>query len=194
MKALPNLRTNLLCLSVIYIAIGVVLLVFPQISLAMLCGAIGAAAIIFGVVNVAVYFIRKGFLNPNQLGFSIGVAALLFGLFAVLRTDDFKLGFAQILALCMIADSIVKLQFSMDLLRLQNKLWWVSLALACVTAGLSMAILLVPFSNGAVKDTYTYIVLIADGVVNILTTAYLSFALKRFAKPVAAPEEAAPEE
>lgn len=179
---LSNLRINLLCLSVVYIAIGAVLLIFPQVSIESLCGALGVAAIILGVISAAIYFIRKSFREPNRYGFSIGIACILFGLFAVIRSEELAVAFTQVLAICMIADSVLKLQFSMDLFRLNAKLWWVVLAVAAIMAGLTLTALLDPFGDPQTKNVFTYSILVADGVVNILTVAFLSYYLRRMQK------------
>lgn len=188
-KIIPNLKLNLICLSAAYIAIGVVMLAFPQMSLPNLCNAIGVVAIIVGIIGVAFYFIRKSFLDPDQIGFAGGVAMILFGLFAVVRPEEFARGFSQILSFCVIGDSIVKLQFSMDLLRLKSSRWWVIVLIALATAGLSMGILLYPFADPNAKSFYTYVVLLTDGVVNIVTTAYLNIRLKKYQKAMASGTE-----
>ncbi len=195
-KAIPNLKVNTLCLSACYIAIGTVLLALPVeiANMVSICYGIGIAAIIVGLINVAIYFIRKGYLQENNLGFSVGVAAVIFGLFAVLQTENFAVAFTQVLAFCMIADSIIKLQFSMDLLRLKGKWWWIVLIAALTSAGLAMMILLSPFQSEDTKHLYTYIVLIVDGLLNIGTIAYLSWQLKRFRSGALQKQEDVPED
>ena len=171
---LPNLRGLLLCLAACYAIIGAVLLIFPKMSLVNICYGIGIAAMILGLVSVAFYFIRKGFLT-DSLGFSGGLGLALLGLYAVLQTERFSVAFTQVLAFCMIADGIVKLQFSMDLLRLKGKLWWCILLGALAGVGLAMVILLYEFPDIAAKNLYTYVVLIVDGVLNALSVAMLSW-------------------
>ncbi|MCI8406631.1 MAG: hypothetical protein HFE43_06475 [Oscillospiraceae bacterium] len=172
--SLPSLRGALLCLAACYVVIGAVLLIFPGMSLVDICYGIGIAAMILGLVSVAFYFIRKGYLSES-LGFSGGVALTILGLYAVLQTERFSAAFTQVLAACMIADGIVKLQFSMDLLRLKGKLWWCVLAGALVGVGLAVAILLYDFPDADSKNVYTYVVLIADGVLNALSVALLAW-------------------
>ena len=55
----------------------------------------------------------------------------------------------------MILDSIVKLQYSMDLLRMKSTKWWVLLLISLITAGLAMAILVFPFKTEAGHDPGT---------------------------------------
>lgn len=189
---MSNLKGNLLCVSACYVVIGAVLLAFPTVSLINVCSGIGTAAMIFGLVNVAFYFIRKGYLSESNVGFSVGMAAALFGLYAVLDTDRFSVGFTQVLAFCMIADGILKIQFSMDLLRLRGRWWWLVLLGALAGAGLSMAILLYTFDSQQQKEFYTYIILIVDGVLNGASISYLSWQKRRFQSGKLQPPE--PEE
>lgn len=185
MKALeakmPNLRVNLICLSVCYIAIGTVLLFFPELSIDTISTVLGIISIIFGIIGIAVYFIRRGYLSENQVGFSLGAAALLFGVYAVVRNVEFAGIFVQVLGVLVIADSILKLQFSMDLLRFGAKRWWILLLVALATAGLGLAILLNPFPDAAARLLYTYIVLIVDGVINIASMILLNIQAKKYA-------------
>lgn len=179
-RILPNIKTTLLCVSAAYIAIGAVLLIFPEVSLSTICMVIGILALIIGVINITSYFLKKGYLVENQISFSIGAAELLFGLYAVIRSTDLSFTFTQVMAICMVFDSILKLQYSTDLLRLGCKTWWLLLITAVVTAGLAMAVLLYPFETEAVKLTYTYSVLIADGVVNIISIIWMKIQTKKY--------------
>jgi len=184
----PNLRGLLLCISACYIAIGAVLLAFPGISLITVCEGIGIGAIILGIVAVAFYFIRQGFRSENNVSFAAGMAAVILGLYAVLRTQEFSRAFTQVLAFCVIADGILKLQFSMDLLRLKGKLWWLLLLLSLAVSGAAMALLLYPFPSVEEKNFYTYIVLIIDGVLNAASVLWLSRRRGSFMKAEAALE------
>ena len=179
-RILPNIKTTLLCVSAAYIAIGAVLLIFPEVSLSTICMVIGILALIIGVINITSYFLKKGYLVENQISFSIGAAELLFGLYAVIRSTDLSFTFTQVMAICMVFDSILKLQYSTDLLRLGCKTWWLLLITAVVTAGLAMAVLLYPFETEAVKLTYTYSVLIADGVINIISIIWMKIQTKKY--------------
>ena len=104
-KRAPSMRKGLLLLSVGYIAMGLVFLIFPNLELVDICYALGMILMVLGAVQIAWYLIRKMYLQPENFGFSAGIAQVLLGLFAVLKAADFAFGFAQVLAICMIADS-----------------------------------------------------------------------------------------
>lgn len=171
---MPDLKMVLLQLSVYYIAIGAVLLIMPNLSLLDICYAIGILLMICGIITVAIYFIRKKYLVSEHYGFSVGVTQFLLGLYAAVRSDDFSMILMQILAICMIFDSIVKMQNSIELFRFRTRNWWILLLLSLITAGLAFVILVVQFQDKSMQEIYTYSVLIFDGVVNIAVMVYLS--------------------
>ena len=72
-KESGNLRMGMMFLSICYIAIGAILLIFPNIALTDLCYALGILFMISGVINVAWYLIKKGYLVPGRFGFAFGV-------------------------------------------------------------------------------------------------------------------------
>ena len=179
-KVFPNAKLNMICLSICYIVIGIVLLMFPNLSLKDICYVLGIVVMIVGIINVALYFVRKGYMVPNQFGFSVGVIEVLIGLFAVVRTAEFSFAFSQILALCILVDSVVKMQFSMDLLRMKTPNWWVWLILSVAMLAVAMVILINPFGEGDIRNIFTYVVLAVDGVLNIVTVIYLSHQSKKY--------------
>ncbi len=177
-----NIRVWLLCASACYIIAGVVLLIFPSMQLEDFCYAIGIFLMILGAVNAAWYFVRQSYQDPDSAGLSIGAAEFLIGLFAVIKTVDFAYAFSQILAVSMIFDSLVKMQYSMALLRLKSSQWWILLLVSVAMAGMSMAILLASFPNNEFRLIFTYSVMIADGVTNIAAALLLSVQRKRAIK------------
>ena len=175
-KTFESTWIMLVCISVAYIAGGVLLLLFPQVSLPALCQAMGILLIIVGIVLIFAYFLRKRYLTPGHFEFAGGAACILLGVFALMRTGEVAFAFSQILALLVLGDSLVKLQYSTDLLRLQEKKWWAVLVAAGISIVLAMTALANPFGKDQDRLTFTYVVLIADGVLNIAVVLFLRYA------------------
>ncbi len=174
-------KLGIIFLSACYIVIAVVLLVFPQMSLVDLSYAIGIVSMIVGVLMGLLYILRKKYLEAEEYGLAIGISAVLLGLFAVIRSAEFAVAFSQILALLVMFDCIVKLQFSMDLLRMKNGNWIGIMIASAVMAVLALMILVNPFGTDIkAKDTYTYIILLIDGILNIIVVFYRSRQAKKY--------------
>ncbi|WOC32542.1 MULTISPECIES: HdeD family acid-resistance protein [Caproicibacterium] len=179
-KTFESTWVMLVCVSVAYIAGGVLLLLFPQVSLPALCQAMGILLIIVGIVLVFAYFLRKRYLTPGHFEFAGGAACILLGIFSLMRTQEVAFAFSQILALLVLGDSLLKLQNSTDLLRLKEQKWWVVLLAAGASILLAMIALANPFGSDQLRLQYTYVVLIADGVLNIAVVLFLRHAHRRY--------------
>lgn len=175
-KTFESTWIMLVCVSVAYIAGGVLLLLFPQVSLPALCQAMGILLIIAGIVLIFAYFLRKRYLVPGHFEFAGGAACVLLGIFALMRTNEVAFAFSQILALLVLGDSLIKLQYSTDLLRLQEKKWWAVLLAASISIVLAMTALANPFGTDQERLKFTYVVLVADGVLNIAVVLFLHHA------------------
>ena len=179
-QRMENTGTILSCISVAYIAGGILLLLFPQVSLANIWTGLGLVLIVAGVVLISAYFLRKRYLTPGHFGFAGGAACVLLGIFSLLRTSDVAFAFSQFLALLVLADSLLKLQYSTDLLRLCQQRWWLVLAAAAVGSTLAMIALVNPFGQEQARLQFTYAALITDGALNIASLLYLNHARRIF--------------
>jgi cytochrome c oxidase subunit IV len=97
-----------------------------------------------------------------------------------MRTAEIAFAFSQLLAIAVLADSLIKIQYSTDLLRLQMKKWWIVLLLAGASIALAMTALANPFGDDAKRLTFTYAVLITDGILNIIVVLILRHAHKTY--------------
>ncbi|HCA71605.1 MAG: DUF308 domain-containing protein [Oscillospiraceae bacterium] len=183
-KKFENSWTVLICISVAYIAGGILLLMFPQVSLPALCQAMGILLIIVGIVLIFSYFLRKRYLSPNHFEFAGGAACVLLGIFSLMRTNEVAFAFSQILALLVLCNSLIKMQYSTDLLRLREKRWWLVLLAAVCSIVLAMTALSNPFNNDQVRLHFTYAILIVDGAMNIAVVLFLRHAHKQYDRKI----------
>ena len=75
---LKSIRNSLILSSLLYIALGVVLLVMPELSLGFACLLIGGAVLVYGVVRLVAYL--RGGENADKLDLVLGILLILLGL------------------------------------------------------------------------------------------------------------------
>lgn len=171
-------------LSFLYVILGIVFLLFPSIGLTHICYLLGSVFVVFGVVCIVLYFMKEQYQNLNAYGFTGGAACLVFGIYILVKCSSVAGVFQQFLAVCIIINSIMKLQNSMDLLRLKDKFWWITTLLAVVTT--IMAFIILCYPDSFISDTsvhpYISVVLIVDGVLSIISFFHLAVKLKQFEK------------
>ncbi len=135
----------------------------PEINNKVLAERLGAFLIIAGAALIIRYFLSRSYLDMRAYGFSIGTLAIVLGICVILKADDVANSLSVFLNICIMLTAIVKLQNAIQLKFLKSKLWIPVLCVSLAFLVCTVLIVLNPFSD-SVRDTFTYIVLLCDGV------------------------------
>lgn len=168
---LKSIRNSLILSSLLYIVLGVVLLVMPELSLGFACLLIGGAVLIYGVVRLAAYL--RGGPAADKLDLVLGVLLILLGLFLLIWIR-FLLAFVPVvLGIYILIDSFGSLKRSLDMKALGFGRWWVSFLVAAALAICGLVMVLNPF--GTIEGLVMFIGLgfLIDGVTTLVNTILL---------------------
>ncbi len=162
-----------LLLPVIYIVLGALLLFVDGISTKVFANLFGAVAIVFGAAMIILYFMRHGYLDMHAYGFSIGAFAVVLGICIIIKADAIANSLSVLLNLCIMLTAIIKAQNAVQLKFIQSIMW---IPVLCVSVAFLVCTVLIainPFKELSTRDTFTYIVLICDGVVSFANSIML---------------------
>lgn len=176
----PGRSRELLSVAAVFVLLGGVLLLAPGIALANICIALGGLAIVAGIVVIVKYFIAESYKNINDYGFSEGVMFVLAGIFLLVQTKLIVGIFPMAIALAVLATGIIKLQTSMDLLRLGDPRWWLHFLANLLVILLAALILFGVFQDDMVRNVYSSALLIVDGVLSVVSIIHLRRQISRY--------------
>lgn len=159
-----------LLLSVVYVALGLVLIIWPATSARAICVALGVLLLLGGIFHVVSYFIQSRYSNVIRQSLTIGIVMLLFGAFALLRTDDILRAMPFVFGVLLVIDSATKVQVAFDLRRLAVPLWYLPLAIGLVTALLGIVLVINPFSAVVALNIFIGVSLIVNAVANLVAS------------------------
>ena len=168
---LKSIRNSLILSSLLYIVLGVVLLVMPELSLGFACLLIGGAVLIYGAVRLAAYL--RGGPAADKLDLVLGVLLILLGLFLLIWIR-FLLAFVPVvLGIYILIDCFGSLKRSLDMKALGFGRWWVSFLVAAALAICGLVMVLNPF--GTIESLVMFIGLgfLIDGVTTLVNTILL---------------------
>ena len=60
-------RKSLIILSVFYVIAGIILIFWPDMSMALFCSALGVGMLVLGITHVILYFTKDHMLNIMQM-------------------------------------------------------------------------------------------------------------------------------
>lgn len=173
MQLLKQLKWNLIALSVAFIALGVVLIVYPVEVMRTACYIVAALLIIIGVISLINYLHKDitGILYRYDL--VVGLSTILGGILVIIKIDQLTALIPVLLGFLVTISGILKIQNSVDMLRLGNGTWHVAFALAIVNIIFGIVLLIDPF-GGELLVTLLGAGLIYSGLTDLFVTIAIS--------------------
>jgi uncharacterized membrane protein HdeD (DUF308 family) len=156
---------------IVYIVLGLLLLIVDEINTKVFAYLLGMIAMVFGAALIIQYFLRRQYLDIHAYGFSLGAFAVLIGFCIMVEADAVADSLTILLNLCIMLTSLVKVQNSIQLRCIQSVMWIPMLVVSCLF--LLCTVLIATDFEGEVRDIFTYVVLICDGVASFAAAIVL---------------------
>lgn len=174
-----SIRRELILINLALIALGILMMVFPGQSTAIICRCIGAVLVIWGTVRVIAYFAVQERVVLGSFGLVQGTVLLGFGICFLVR-PELLAGFLTIaLAIILLAAGVMKLQYAMEMATLQVRFWWIELAGAVLMVVLGVIALFSPFAAAETLTIFLGASCAVSGVWDLVSVAALSAQVRR---------------
>ena len=175
-----EVKKSFCLLSVAYIVLGLVLVIWPDISVHTFCFVFGIGMIIFGGAHLILYFTKDRFLNVMQPDLVIGVVCVSTGCYILLKMEymleiiPFAMGIVALLG------GIVKVQSALDLRRLGAARWYIMLIWSAVLLIMGALLVVNPFDEQQkIVVILTGASLLVDGIGNLVSIFWTGIRFKR---------------
>lgn len=142
---LKNMKVSFLLAAVLYIALGAVLLIWPDLSSTVICYAFGGVLLLYGTFALASYFRHNNSMGALRFELVLGALAaglgLVFLLFPRVVLSFLPIIFGVYLAI----DSALNARRAWEMRRYHYDRWYVALLLALLGVGLGAFIVFQPY-------------------------------------------------
>lgn len=169
-----NTSKGQILLSIIYIVLGFVLLIYPQATASFLCYGIGICCLIFGIIRFFSYFQGKKQGNTFFLDPFLGIVFLIIAIFTLFFQPLVISILPIILGIIVLMDSFLLFQRSTLLKTSGIPQWKFSLILSILILILGITLIINPFSSAMFMIQFLGITIILDGITIILNAFYFS--------------------
>ena len=167
MKLLKRLKTNIVVSAMLCIVLGIVLVAWPDLSMRIVCTAIGAVLLIGGGVRLAVYFTAKDGSIYSQMNLITGIILAVVGVWILLQPDKVLAIIPIIVGIVIVMHGVNNLQQAVTLCKEKYDKWWVALILGLLTVGFGVLLICRPFEALDTAVMMIGIFLIYDGISDI---------------------------
>lgn len=178
MTRLKKLKSGFTWLSIGYIILGLLLLFLPTTSLMIVCYGLGALLLLFSLFRLISIVRTKDWVIPYASTSSI-ILSLLMGLLLIMKPELFISIIPFLLGFLIMVDSFMHVQTAFRLKSFGAKRWYWQLILAAITLVLGVLMVFYPFGTAAVFTMYLGIVLVVDGIMNLVDIIMISRRIKK---------------
>ena len=189
MSLLKQLKWNLILLAVIFIALGIVLILWPGATMKTICYLLAAMLLALGVVSLNNY-LRKdisGIIYRYDL--VVGLCAILGGILVIVKVDKLTDLIPAVLGFLVTMSGIMKMQNSVDMLRLGHGTWHVAFAMAIVNIVAGIVLLMNPFEAAQILIMCLGIALVYSGITDLYVTISISRRLSQLKTEIVVAED-----
>ena len=189
MSLLKQLKWNLILLAVIFIALGIVLILWPGATMKTICYLLAAMLLAIGVVSL-INYLRKdisGIIYRYDL--VVGLCAILGGILVIVKVDKLTDLIPAVLGFLVTMCGIMKMQNSVDMLRLGHGTWHVAFAMAIVNIVAGIVLLMNPFEAAQILIMCLGIALVYSGITDLYVTISISRRLSRLKTEIVVAED-----
>lgn len=172
MELIKKAKSAYVAMSVIMLILGLVLVIWPEMSLSALCFIVGIVLLIFGVVKLVSYFSKDLYRLAFQFDLALGIFTLIFGIILIVHPENIVMLLPVIMGVLILLDGVFKIQTAMDARRFGMERWWAIMLLAVVTAIFGLLLVIRPFEGAVTVMILLGITLMVDGVQNLCVVLY----------------------
>lgn len=126
---------------------GIILLVFPQIALNVMCKIIGLFLVIYGVIKLLSYFSKDLFELAFQFDFGLGIVSLVLGVIMLFRIGRIIDILSVVVGIFVIVDAGLRIQTAFEAKRFGLSKWWLMLIMSLATAILGILLIVLPYQT-----------------------------------------------
>ena len=182
MQTLKEMKWNAIISSILMIVLGVVLVLFPTLSMNLIVTFIAIAAIISGLVNIIRYFsydLKESYFRND---FLFGLVTLTLGILILFKPEMFIALIPLILGVVIIYSGFSKLQDGIDAKRFGYPNSLLYIVLAFIDIILCLFVLFNPFSAAGILFIVIGLGLMYSGISDLFVTLYLAKKFKDYYK------------
>jgi len=168
-------------LTVLLVIIGVIMLVWPNLTMDLLGIMIGICMLVVGLVHVIIYFTREHMGSVMQMDLTVGVVLAAFGSFMLMHKDFVALLLPFAASVILLVGGLSLIQNSLDMRRMAFLRWQILLSFAIAMILMGIILLYNPFKDRAL----IYVIgvcLILDGLASIVAILMISHRVKKMAR------------
>ena len=166
-KAVRIAKTGCIVASVLLMALGVLLIVLPDLSISLVGIVAGAMLIALGILKLMGYFSRDMYQLAFQYDLAFGLLLVALGVLLMMQPNRAMHFLCLIVGISIAADGLLKFQTALEARRFGLGSWWLIMALGILAGVIGIVTAFRPAQSAQVRMVLMGISLLAEGALNL---------------------------
>ena len=171
---LKKIKTNVIASALLCIALGIVLVVWPDMSVQIACMAIGAVLILNGISRLINFIFKRDGSLFSQMNLIMGIIITVIGVWIILQPAKVIAMIPILVGIIIIIHGVNNLQQAVSLCQSRYDKWWIALILGLLTVAFGILLICNPFEAVETLVMFIGLILIYDGVSDIWIVSRVS--------------------
>lgn len=185
---LKKIKTNVMASALLCVALGIVLVIWPDMSTQIACMAIGAVLILTGISRLINFIFKRDGSLFSQMNLVMGIIITVIGVWIVVQPEKVIAMIPILVGIIIIIHGVNNLQQAVNLCQNRYDKWWVALILGLLTVAFGILLICNPFEAIDTLVMFIGVFLIYDGVSDIWIVSRVFRMAKQFKQEVEAIE------
>ena len=176
---IKQLKWSIIVMAIAYIVLGVVLIMYPSQVQNLISYILAFASIAMGIVNLIQYTRLDTNQIVNSYDLVLGFSTMIGGILIIINVERFEQLVLIVMGFMILVSGVMKLQSSVNLMRLRSTSWQVPFAMAMICIVYGIIMLINPFGAGGFFFAMMGIGFILSGITDIIVSVMFSVRLKK---------------
>lgn len=178
-RILKRIKANVMVSALICVALGVVLVVWPGLSVTVVSMAIGIVLVLNGISRLMNFVFGRDDSVFSQMNLIMGIIITVIGGWILFQPGTIIAMIPILVGIIIVIHGINNLQQTVSLCQSRYDKWWVALLLALLTIGFGILLIFNPFAAIDTLIRFIGVFLIYDGVSDIWIMSRVSRNVKQ---------------
>lgn len=166
-KFIRTAKIGYITISAILCALGILLIVKPDLSLSLIGVIIGVILIAFGVIKLIGYFSRDLYRLAFQFDLAFGILLIALSVVILIHPENMMSFLCIVLGIAILADGLFKIQTALDAKRFGLRTWWLILSLAIIAGIVGSILIFRPVESAWILTILLGISMLSEGILNL---------------------------
>ncbi len=178
-RILKKIKTNVIVSALICVGLGVILVVWPGLSVRVVCMAIGGVLVLNGLSRLLNFILNRDGSIFSQMNLVMGIIITVIGGWILLQPGTIIAMIPILVGIIIVIHGINNLQQAVSLCQNRYDKWWIALLLGIVTIGFGVLLVFNPFAAVDTLIRFIGLFMIYDGASDIWIMSRVSRNVKQ---------------